>query len=58
MKNRIQKLGGEVTLRAAQSKAGPVVTDDGALILDTAFENMTPERIQELDQQLHMIPGN
>jgi len=57
VKNRIQKLGGEVTLRAAQSKAGPVVTDDGALILDTAFENMTPERIQELDQQLHMIPG-
>lgn len=34
---RIGELGGEATLRDAQQKDGPVVTDGGNLVLDCAF---------------------
>lgn len=33
----VRRLGGEPTLRAASEKAGPVVTDQGHLVLDCAF---------------------
>lgn len=36
----VTRLGGEATLRAASEKAGPVVTDQGHLVLDCAFGEM------------------
>ena len=49
-------LGGEGNLRMAQKKAGPIVTDQGNLILDLSFRNGIdqPER---LESQINNIPG-
>lgn len=44
----------EVILRMAQKKDGPVVTDNGNLILDAKFENFQPE---ELEIKINAIPG-
>ncbi len=44
----------EVNLRMAQKKDGPVVTDNGHLILDVKFENFQPE---ELEIKINAIPG-
>jgi len=44
-------------LRMATKKAGPVVTDDGALILDIDFGVIESDKVEEIDQKLHMIPG-
>jgi ribose 5-phosphate isomerase A len=52
----IKKLGGQPTLRMGVKKAGPVVTDQGNLILDVKF----PDGIDnpaELEQTLNNIPG-
>jgi ribose 5-phosphate isomerase A len=37
VRDGVRDLGGEPTLRAAERKDGPVVTDDGALVLDCEF---------------------
>ncbi len=44
----------EVNLRMAQKKDGPVVTDNGHLILDVKFKNFQPE---ELEIKINAIPG-
>jgi len=51
----IQRLGGEPTLRMAVKKAGPVVTDQGNLVIDARFSAIPdPAR---LERELKMIPG-
>ncbi len=53
---RLQAMGATCELRMAQRKAGPVVTDQGNLVLDVGF----PEGIgdgAELERQLNGIPG-
>lgn len=50
----IRDLGGEPTLRTATEKDGPVVTDNGNLVLDCAFENA---RLAQLDPTLSAVPG-
>ncbi|HUM09738.1 MAG TPA: ribose-5-phosphate isomerase RpiA [Myxococcaceae bacterium] len=51
----IARLGGEPTLRMAVKKAGPVVTDQGNLIIDVHFASIPdPGR---LERELRMIPG-
>ncbi|KAL0587324.1 hypothetical protein ABG067_002940 [Albugo candida] len=50
-----QRLEGESVLRMAQSKVGPVVTDNGNFILDTDFGRI--ENPQELHDHLVKIPG-
>ncbi|SEW18042.1 ribose-5-phosphate isomerase RpiA [Halobacterium jilantaiense] len=52
---RVGGLGGEPTLRAAERKDGPVVTDDGALVLDCEFGRI--ENPGELATALCGIPG-
>ncbi|SDC71072.1 ribose-5-phosphate isomerase RpiA [Natrinema hispanicum] len=53
--DRVRELGGEPTLRDAERKDGPVVTDNGNLVLDCAFGRMDdPDR---LATQLSAIPG-
>jgi ribose 5-phosphate isomerase A len=52
---RIEELGGDSTLREATRKDGPVVTDNGNLVLDCEFgEIADPTR---LAAQLAAIPG-
>lgn len=53
--DRIRESGGEATLRAAAAKDGPVVTDDGALVLDVDFGSI--EDPVELAARLSEIPG-
>ena len=49
-------LGGEGSLRMAQKKAGPIVTDQGNLILDFTFNNGIDEP-ELLESQINNIPG-
>lgn len=48
-------LGGEATLRGAERKDGPVVTDNGNLVLDCDFGRI--ESPAELGDELSAIPG-
>ena len=49
-------LGGEGTLRMAKKKAGPIVTDQGNLILDLTFRNGIDEP-ELLESHINNIPG-
>ena len=49
-------LGGDANLRLAQKKAGPVVTDQGNLILDLSFINGINQP-ELLETQINNIPG-
>lgn len=52
---KLEKLGGKPVLRMAQSKMGPLITDNGNFIIDVDFgiiENPTA-----LDEKILMIPG-
>ena len=44
------QLGGQAVLRMAKAKAGPVVTDNGNLLLDWTFD------LRELRQRLSVTP--
>lgn len=51
-------LNGKCQLRMSVMKAGPVITDEGHMIFDVDFgEQIDSERIAQIDQCLHMIPG-
>ncbi|MDG5817949.1 ribose-5-phosphate isomerase RpiA [Natronococcus sp. A-GB7] len=52
---RIAELGGEATLRDAERKDGPVVTDAGNLVLDCAFGPIADPT--ELAGRLSSLPG-
>jgi ribose 5-phosphate isomerase A len=52
---QITALGGEPTLRAAERKDGPVVTDNGNLVLDCEFGSI--EDPATVAVQLSRIPG-
>jgi ribose 5-phosphate isomerase A len=51
----LEAYGGEVVLREAVRKAGPVVTDHGNLLLDILFKN--PVDSSSLEAELNHIPG-
>ncbi len=53
--DRVDALGGEPTLRAAERKDGPVVTDDGNLVLDCEFGAV--EDPAALAADLSAVPG-
>lgn len=44
----------EILVRAAAKKDGPVVTDNGNLVLDARFDISSPE---QLEQEIALIPG-
>jgi len=52
----IEKLGAKVTLRMGVKKAGPVITDQGNLILDIKFPNGI-DNAADLEKTLNNIPG-
>jgi ribose 5-phosphate isomerase A len=51
----IERLGGEPVLRMAVKKAGPVVTDQGNLVIDARFAAIPDPAA--LERALKMIPG-
>ena len=52
---RLEELGARASLRMARGKVGPVVTDNGNLIIDADFGPV--EDPEELDGRLRVIPG-
>lgn len=52
---RVRSLGGDPQLRAAERKDGPVVTDNGNVVLDCDFG--TIEAPDELATRLSSVPG-
>ncbi|XP_054913111.1 ribose-5-phosphate isomerase isoform X2 [Poeciliopsis prolifica] len=50
-----KRFGGEVNLRMAVSKAGPIVTDNSNFILDWKFEHV--HNWSEVNTAIKMIPG-
>ena len=55
VKKRLGEMGGEVALRMAQRKAGPVVTDLGNLLLDVTFAASFDAPAREAE--INLIPG-
>ncbi len=51
----IKTLGGEPTLRMGVKKAGPVVTDQGNLVIDVKFDSIADPA--QLESALNNIPG-
>ena len=52
---KLEKLGGKPTLRMAQAKAGPLVTDNGNFIIDVDFGII--ENPAALNEKILLIPG-
>jgi ribose 5-phosphate isomerase A len=52
---RLREMGGEVSVREALRKAGPVVTDLGNLLLDVSFRE--PFDPAEREREIKLIPG-
>ncbi|MFX1474953.1 MAG: ribose-5-phosphate isomerase RpiA [Promethearchaeota archaeon] len=52
---RIKELGGTPKIRQGQSKAGPVITDNGNFIVDVIFPEISDAA--QMDAQLISIPG-
>ena len=55
VKNKIKENGGESTVREGVKKVGPVITDNGNMIIDATFGFIRNPK--ELDQKLRSIPG-
>jgi len=56
VKDLIERMGALVTLTMASKKAGPVVTDQGNLVLDILFEGGINDP-KNLESELNNIPG-
>ena len=56
VKDVIEKMDAKCNLRMAEKKAGPIVTDEGNLILDVLF-NGGISNPKEVEQQINNIPG-
>ena len=56
VRKTLKNLGAEGNLRMAQKKAGPIVTDQGNLILDLTFSNGI-DQPELLESQINNIPG-
>jgi len=55
VKKRLRGMGGDVSLRMAQRKAGPVVTDLGNLLLDVTFQRGFDAA--DWEREIKLIPG-
>ena len=56
VKDQIEEMDAKCKLRMAEKKAGPVVTDEGNLILDVLF-NGGINKPKEIEMQINNIPG-
>jgi ribose 5-phosphate isomerase A len=51
----IEKLGGQPELRMGVKKAGPVITDQGNMVIDVKFDDIANPG--EMEKNLNNIPG-
>ena len=56
VKQQLEALGGSAELRMAQRKAGPVVTDQGNLVLDAKLDGGISDPVA-LEKTINNIPG-
>ncbi|WP_415409505.1 ribose-5-phosphate isomerase RpiA [Synechococcus sp. A10-1-5-9] len=56
IRQQLNAMGGEAELRMATRKAGPVVTDQGNLVLDVRFEGGIADPAS-LEKEINNIPG-
>ena len=56
VQSKLKDIGGVAQLRMAAKKAGPVVTDQGNLVLDVSFDNGISEP-GKLESQINNFPG-
>lgn len=52
---KVRDWGGEPQLRMGVRKDGPVITDNGQLVIDIKFKTGT--NLRKIDNQLHQLPG-
>ncbi|KAL5960542.1 Ribose-5-phosphate isomerase [Taenia solium] len=52
-----KRFGGEVNVRMGVSKMGPVISDNGNFIVDWKFKPTPSIDWQQINVELHMIPG-
>jgi ribose 5-phosphate isomerase A len=55
VKRKIEAIGGTTVLREGKGKVGPVITDNGNVLLDTVFGVI--RNASQLEEKLKMIPG-
>ena len=55
VKHKIEAIGGKAVLREAKGKVGPVITDNGNVVIDAGF-GLIDDAV-ELEKNLQMIPG-
>ena len=51
----LEKLGGKPELRMGVKKAGPVVTDQGNLVIDVKFDHI--KNPEEMEKEINNLPG-
>jgi ribose 5-phosphate isomerase A len=56
VKGQLGEMGGDAQLRMAVRKAGPVVTDQGNLVLDVSFAGGIPDPLG-LEKDINNLPG-
>jgi ribose 5-phosphate isomerase A len=56
VQSQLAAMGGKAVLRMAEKKAGPVVTDQGNLVLDVAFEGGIADPAT-LEKEINNLPG-
>jgi ribose 5-phosphate isomerase A len=54
-KRKIEAIGGTTVLREGKGKVGPVITDNGNVVLDSFFGVI--RNASQLEEKLKMIPG-
>jgi ribose 5-phosphate isomerase A len=55
VKRKLSEIGGKVTVREAKGKLGPIITDNGNVVLDVVFGEI--KKPAELAITVKMIPG-
>ena len=55
VKRKIREVGGTAVLREGKGKVGPVITDNGNVVIDAGFDVI--HNAEELEVKLMMIPG-
>ena len=55
VKQRIKGLGGKAVIREGKGKVGPIITDNGNVVIDAVFGAIT--NVEALEQKLKMITG-
>jgi ribose 5-phosphate isomerase A len=56
VQGQLGEMGGEAQLRMAVRKAGPVVTDQGNLVLDVRFQGGIADP-ESLEKEINNLPG-